>query len=182
MDADTVKPLISTGGSSHFPVAPLRFPLCPASGAGGFDAVVLDRHMEGSGDEVLRWIRRQANLRDVCVVMLTAHGDVESAVQSLKNGAFQYLEKPVTDTGQLRSVLAAGIAWQKSHAVRRSLLTSFDRHELLSRIRGVLADALQPNRPHIVFSQEVHIRADTIALQPACSRAACSWHLRCPAW
>lgn len=59
--------------------------------------VLTDLRMPGmSGLEL------QANLRarevQVPVVVLTAHGDVATARAALKNGAFDFLEKPVDDT------------------------------------------------------------------------------------
>ena len=119
---------------------------------GRFDGVVLDRNLPGkSGDEVLRWIRQQNHLRNVCVVMLTGYGEVESAVNALKAGAFQYLEKPLERLEELRGVLAAGIAWHKAHALRRELLSSFDRQEILRQSSELLMTALRPDGVHLMF-------------------------------
>lgn len=58
------------------------------------DVVLLDWHLPGmNGLEVLAEIRRQA--AQVRVIMLTAHGSVEVAVQAMKGGADDYLSKPV---------------------------------------------------------------------------------------
>jgi signal transduction histidine kinase/CheY-like chemotaxis protein len=119
---------------------------------GTFDAVVLDRAMPGlSGDDVLRWIRSRPERQDLCVIMLTAYGDVSSAVESLKLGAFQYLPKPLQLLGQLRSILAAGIALHKAHATRRDLLTASDRIDLCKRVCSILTEVMQPARAHILF-------------------------------
>ncbi len=40
----------------------------------------------------------------VCVVMLTAQGSIESAVEAMRTGAWDYLPKPL-DTGRLRGIL-----------------------------------------------------------------------------
>ncbi len=40
----------------------------------------------------------------VCVVMLTAQGSIESAVEAMRSGAWDYLPKPV-DPSQLKSIL-----------------------------------------------------------------------------
>jgi len=58
-----------------------------------FDLVILDIKLPGiDGDEVLKKIREEdpASL----VIMVTAHGGVESAVQCMKLGAFHYVQKP----------------------------------------------------------------------------------------
>lgn len=130
------------------------------SSGGRFDGVLLDRSMPGlSGVEVLRWIRGdalkdptlRANLQSLCVVMLTGYGEVHNAVEALKLGAFQYLEKPIDDAAHLRSILAAGIAWQRAHAMRRELLVTPNRHELFARVRSILVDSLSPDGVHIMF-------------------------------
>lgn len=127
-----------------------------------FDGVLLDRNMPFSGDEVLRWIRGEAlkdpalrpNLQHLCVVMLTGYGEVENAVQALKLGAFQYLQKPIADLVHLRSIMAAGIAWHRAHAVRGALLTTRDRGELFTRVRAILDDSVRPEGVYIMFVDE----------------------------
>ena len=58
-----------------------------------FDVVLTDLMMPGmSGDELLGKVR--TTYPGSQVVMLTAHGTIESAVQAMKNGAFYYLTKP----------------------------------------------------------------------------------------
>jgi two-component system response regulator AtoC len=62
------------------------------------DFVILDRNLpDVDGLKILESILKEARERDVdtLVVMATAYADVESAVQALKAGAFDYLSKPV---------------------------------------------------------------------------------------
>ena len=58
-----------------------------------FDVVVLDVKMPGmDGVGVLRETKQKHPL--VEVIMLTGHGSVESAVEGLRSGAFDYVTKP----------------------------------------------------------------------------------------
>ncbi|MCA1962270.1 MAG: response regulator [Desulfomonile sp.] len=63
------------------------------------DVVILDVLMPGKdGVEVLREIKGLNPI--VEVIMLTGHGTIETAIEGLKLGAYDYLLKP-TDTGEL---------------------------------------------------------------------------------
>ncbi len=58
------------------------------------DVVVLDVKMPGmSGIEVLAWIREQFQKTEV--ILLTGHACAADGVEGIKNGAFDYLTKPV---------------------------------------------------------------------------------------
>lgn len=62
--------------------------------AGGFDLVVLDRRLpDGDGLEALAELKTQ--LPAAQVVMVTAHGDISSAVEAMRLGAADYLAKPI---------------------------------------------------------------------------------------
>jgi DNA-binding NtrC family response regulator len=58
-----------------------------------FDILLVDIKMEGiSGLEVLKQIKE--NDPDVAVVMITAYGSIATAIDAMKNGAYDYLLKP----------------------------------------------------------------------------------------
>jgi len=60
---------------------------------GEAEVVLLDIKMPGmSGMEVLQQIT--ANWPETCVVMATAAGDAETAVEAMKAGAYDYITKP----------------------------------------------------------------------------------------
>ncbi|MCD6594830.1 sigma-54-dependent Fis family transcriptional regulator [bacterium] len=59
----------------------------------GFDIVISDIKMPGmNGLDLLRHIKK--NFPDTAVVMMTAHGTIESAIEAMKTGAYDYLLKP----------------------------------------------------------------------------------------
>jgi two-component system, NtrC family, response regulator AtoC len=58
------------------------------------DVVVLDRRLpDGDGLDFLAALRAQ--LPDAPVLMVTAHGDIQSAVEAIRAGAADYMAKPV---------------------------------------------------------------------------------------
>jgi CheY-like chemotaxis protein/phosphoribosyl 1,2-cyclic phosphodiesterase len=61
------------------------------------DLILLDLHMPGmDGFEVLRRLRADSDTHSIPVVVLTAHGDEESARTSFDAGATDFLGKPFT--------------------------------------------------------------------------------------
>ena len=79
-----------------------------AAPSGTFDAVVTDLRMPGlDGMGLLR--AATSDDPDLPVIILTAHGTVDSAVEAVKLGAFDYLEKPF-DRDQLRQILQRAVA------------------------------------------------------------------------
>ncbi|UYO01262.1 MAG: sigma-54-dependent Fis family transcriptional regulator [Devosia sp.] len=74
---------------------------------GTVDCVVTDVRMPAmSGLDVLAWFRNHAP--EVPVVLLTGHGDVTLAVEAMRNGAHDFLEKPY-DADHLVAVLDRAI-------------------------------------------------------------------------
>ena len=68
-----------------------------------YDIVLLDMMMPGiDGMEVLRRIKAKDPLQNV--IMITAHGTVETAVEAMKLGAVDYLRKPFSPD-EIRSIV-----------------------------------------------------------------------------
>jgi two-component system response regulator GlrR len=77
------------------------------------DAILLDLQLDGeSGLDLLADV--QARAADLPVIVLTAHGSIEAAVESIKCGAYGFLTKPFDDHELVQKLM---------HAVERSQLT-----------------------------------------------------------
>ncbi|HCE58835.1 MAG TPA: response regulator [Prolixibacteraceae bacterium] len=62
--------------------------------AGSYDVILCDIKMPGmDGIEVLEKV--QELIPDTPVVMISGHGNIDTAVESIKKGAFDYIEKPL---------------------------------------------------------------------------------------
>src|SRR5436190_566465 len=71
---------------------------------GTFDAAILDLRMPGlSGIEVLEQIKLVS--RDTEVVIMTGHASIETAIDAVRLGAFDYITKPCK-LAQIQTVLA----------------------------------------------------------------------------
>lgn len=68
-----------------------------------FDLCLTDMRLpDGDGLELVEWM--QAHAPEVPVAVITAHGNIETAVQALKLGAFDFLSKPL-DLKHLRNIV-----------------------------------------------------------------------------
>jgi ActR/RegA family two-component response regulator/CBS domain-containing protein len=114
--------------------------------AGGFDVVVLDIKMPGmDGIEVLGEIKKRAP--DTEVIMLTGHATVESGVQAMRKGAYDYLMKPcdiddlvekIQEAHEAESIKRHPVLWPRK-IVRDAALQEFSTLEP----RDHLAKALE---------------------------------------
>ncbi|HEX4336676.1 MAG TPA: sigma-54 dependent transcriptional regulator [Polyangiaceae bacterium] len=73
---------------------------------GAFDVVLTDLRMGGSdGIEVLSSIKHSQPMTEV--IVMTAYGTIESAVEAMRLGAFDYIQKPFTEEELLVKVSKA---------------------------------------------------------------------------
>ena len=72
-----------------------------------FDLCLTDMQLpDGNGLSLVEWMQEEAP--DVPVAVITAHGNVESAVRALKLGAFDFVSKPL-DLADLRKLVAQAV-------------------------------------------------------------------------
>jgi two-component system response regulator HydG len=72
-------------------------------GTGAYDLVITDLRMGAtSGIEVLRAVKKALSLTEV--IVMTAYGTVESAVEAMRLGAHDYIQKPFTEQELLMKV------------------------------------------------------------------------------
>lgn len=71
-------------------------------------AIVLDVRLPGiSGLEAMTQLRERFG--PVPIIVITAHGDLQTAVESVRNGAFEYVVKPF-ETQEIRQVIGRAVA------------------------------------------------------------------------
>ncbi|MGB2868829.1 MAG: sigma-54 dependent transcriptional regulator [Bacteroidota bacterium] len=105
-----------------------------------FDLAFVDLKMVPmDGMEVLAEIKRSSP--DTTVIIMTAHGSVDSAVEAIKRGAYDYLQKPF-DFEELK--LFVQKVWEH-HRLKREVLELREelevvrgKHELVTRNRAML--------------------------------------------
>lgn len=72
-----------------------------------FDLCLTDMRLpDGNGIELIKYI--QENISSLPVAMITAHGNMEYAIEALKSGAFDFISKPV-DLNVLRNLVKTAL-------------------------------------------------------------------------
>ncbi len=101
-----------------------------------FDICLTDMRLpDGDGLELVEWM--QTNSPGVPVAVITAHGNVETAVQALKLGAFDFISKPL-DLGNLRNIVENALRLGGAEQQDSPLLGDSPRmHELRDMIEKV---------------------------------------------
>ena len=85
-----------------------------------FDLCLTDMRLpDGDGLELVEWM--QLNAPSVPVAVITAHGNVETAVQALKLGAFDFISKPL-DLNYLRNIVENALRVGRNAGEKRSQL------------------------------------------------------------
>ena len=111
-----------------------------------YDLLLLDIRMPGmSGIDVLRQVNQLSP--ETKVIMLTAHGTVETAIEALRHGAHDYILKPVTAQSILSSV-ARGLAYRVEKQQKKLLLEQLESSlKRLKDAEGInyVSDASQPS-------------------------------------
>jgi len=102
-----------------------------------FDIVVTDYKMPGaSGLEVIK--RTKLLNEGTLVLMMTAYGTVESAVEALKAGAYDYVLKPF-DLDELEVKVDRGL----EHRRLLARVQAFDRDTIIPRFENIVGESPQ---------------------------------------
>ena len=76
-----------------------------------FEVVICDVNLpDRDGFQLLEWAVKHA--RDTSVILITGYGTIESAVEAIRLGAFDYLTKPVIDDELNFSIQRAPTCWK----------------------------------------------------------------------
>jgi two-component system response regulator AtoC len=98
------------------------------------DAVITDLRMPGMGG--MEWFKRLRTLdADVPVIVLTAYGTVETAVEAMKHGAFDFVLKPF-DVEAVEAVVRHALQLQQYRTENRYLRERYDGPAGLDELIG----------------------------------------------
>jgi two-component system response regulator PilR (NtrC family) len=121
-----------------------------------FDLCLTDMRLpDGDGLDLVAWI--QQNRADLPVAVITAHGNVESAVRALKLGAFDFVSKPL-DLGVLRKLVGSAIRLGSRGGADRTSVTFrgprlLGHSEIMEQLREMIARVARSQAPVHIFGE-----------------------------
>ena len=129
----------------------------PGSGA----CILLDVRMPGrSGIEVHAGLKRSGDRTPV--IFITGHGDVPMAVNAVKNGAFDFIEKPFRDDALLAQIGAAIDAGSARSLDESTRAASAARLASLTRREREVMDRILAGMRNKQIADELEISIKTV--------------------
>jgi len=121
--------------------------------------VVCDVKLPGlSGLDLLAACRERAP--DVPVILVTGHGDITMAVQAMRDGAYDFIEKPFSAerlVETVRRALAHRQLWLENQALRRQLMANdpvgarlVGQSIAMTRVRELIANVADTDVPVLI--------------------------------
>ncbi|GMO45578.1 MAG: sigma-54 dependent transcriptional regulator [Termitinemataceae bacterium] len=137
---------------------------------GDIDLVITDLRMSGfSGDELLKRIKTESP--GVPVIVITGHGTVKDAVEAMRNGAWDFLTKPIY-IERLSILVGRALSNRKQRFVREQLEEELARQnvnrtiigssEPLRRVFDVI-ERVAPTRASILITGESGVGKELVA-------------------
>jgi len=108
---------------------------------GSYDAIVLDIWLPGM-DGLATLERLQGRHVDAPVIMISGHGNIESAVRAIKMGAFDFVEKPLS-LEKTVLVVSNAVRQRRLEAENRELRATVDRRHTIIGESYVLRQLLE---------------------------------------
>ncbi len=129
--------------------------------AQGIDAVLLDLRLPGAGG--LEALNRIKSLRpDAVIVVVTGYGTVQSAVQAMKNGAYDYVTKPFSldELKLLLDRVASHLKLKSENRILREKIKSkqgfgsiIGRSPEMEKLYRIVAKAAHSTHPVLILGE-----------------------------
>ncbi|WP_045214775.1 sigma-54-dependent transcriptional regulator [Desulfonatronovibrio magnus] len=125
------------------------------------DVVITDMKMPGlTGQDILEHI--QKNYPHIPVLIMTAYGSIDAAVEAMKCGAFDYISKPFSNDELMLSVKKAVMlskSEQEIKLLRQTLAEQHGPHKLVGRSKPVrdllqMVSKVSPSRATVLVTGE----------------------------
>ena len=118
-----------------------------------------------SGIELLRKLKASGS--DLPVIIMTGHGDISLAVEAMKEGAADFLEKPYDDEALLKAVRTALDRYTRDAKREAEKSQIRERLALLSQREREVLEGLIAGRANKVIAADLDISPRTVEIYRA---------------
>ncbi len=118
-----------------------------------YDLCLTDMQLpDGDGLELVQWIQQYSP--NVPVAVITAHGNMETAVRALKLGAFDFVSKPLELAG-LRKLVSAAVKLSADHDADTSVFGPrlLGTSAVMQHLREMIARVARSQAPVHIFGE-----------------------------
>jgi DNA-binding NtrC family response regulator len=145
------------------------------AGQTAYDVVITDLRMPRvHGMEVVRALCRDQP--EVRVIVLTAHGRVEDAVEAMRLGAFDFLQKPIGSPAELRRVVERALEVRR--LADRAAVVEVDGLPPLSYGAPAMVPVVRALRRVAATGSTVLLRGETGSGKEVAARTVHAWSAR----
>ncbi|MCC1496550.1 sigma-54 dependent transcriptional regulator [Alcanivorax sp. 1008] len=110
-----------------------------------FDLCLTDMNLpDGNGIDLVRHASRR--YPDMPIAMITAHGSMETATQAMKEGAFDFIAKPVT-LDRLRQLIDDGLDIRRQGPAEESVEQLIGDHPIMQALREQIGKLSRSQAP-----------------------------------
>ena len=128
--------------------------------------IVTDVRMPGmDGIELQRRLQSQKNT--IPVIVMTGHGDIALAVEAMKAGAVDFIEKPFDDEVLIAAIKSALARKRQQSALDPATARVQERLKLLSERERQVLDGLVAGKPNKIIAYDLGISPRTVEIYRA---------------
>lgn len=118
--------------------------------ATNFNLCLTDLHLpDGSGMEIVKLIQEQHS--ETPVIVITAHGSMDTAIEAMKYGAFDFLNKPM-NLNQLRNLIKSAINTQES-PTKESAIEIVGESEATQQLKQNISKVSRSQAPVFIYGE-----------------------------
>jgi two-component system response regulator FixJ len=137
-----------------------------AVGSIDFGCILVDLQMPGMDGLELQHRLRALNVK-LPVIVVTAHGDIATAVEAMRSGAIDFVEKPFSDDAILTSIKLALADRPKPNAEDQVRAAILERLKILSPREREVLDGMVAGHPNKIIAFNLSLSPRTVEIHRA---------------